>query len=209
MRILWLHGRFITTIGTVLEKIVPCHSLSKIQIDTVLPKISTGLSQYQEIQRWFAKKDKTPDQDALFRKRFNAFYRVRRNANWRKAYFALMEEAEKEALSYQQVLDILRQETTRFEASFASKLVTTINPKLPVIDKFVLQNMGLSLPSYSVMDRADRILQVYVDLQSKFDECLQSETGRYLVNEFKSMYPDAKITEVKMLDLVLWKTRKK
>lgn len=188
---------------------MPCNKLSKAQIDAALPEISTGLRQYQEIQKRFAQNDKTSENKALFRKRFNAFYRVRRNADWQEVFFSLMEKSKNETLSFQQVLTTLHQETKRYEASFASKLVATINPELPVIDKFVLQNMGLSLPSYSARERASRILQVYSDLQNNFDKCLKSETGRYLVNAFKSMYPDAKITEVKMLDLVLWKTRKK
>lgn len=33
------------------------------------------------------------------------------------------------------------------------------------------------------------------------------ENGKYLVQRFRETYPDANVTEIKMLDLVLWQTR--
>lgn len=46
-------------------------------------------------------------------------------------------------------------------------------------------------------------------LVTGFDDFLTTDTGRYLVTRFRDEYPDANVTEVKMLDLVLWQTRTK
>ena len=93
-----------------------------------------------------------------------------------------------------------------YEASFASKLVATLDPSQPVIDAFVLQNLGLRLPAYGASNRAGRICEVHRTLVAAFSGFLANEAGNYLVTEFRRAYPGTGITEVKMLDLVLWQT---
>lgn len=180
--------------------------LTRAQIDAALPQVAVGLAQYQWLQQQFAA-NVNAHGDATFRRRFNHFYRVRRNTVWQASYFALIGIARQQALQFNAVLDALRQATNRLEASFASKLIATINPTLPVIDKFVLKNVGLTLPAQNVPNRAAAIVRVHAALQDSFSAYLQSADGQYLVSEFNRRYPNAGITEVKMLDLVLWQTR--
>jgi hypothetical protein len=184
---------------------MPVH-LTRAQIDVALPRVATGLAQYQWLQQQFAT-NANAHTDSVFRRRFNHFYRVRRNAVWRTSYFSLMGRARQETLQFHAVLDALRTATNRLEASFASKLIATINPALPVIDKFVLRNVGLRLPAQNIQDRTAAIIRVHSSLQASFHAYLQSEDGQYLVREFNKYYPNAGVTEVKMLDLVLWQTR--
>lgn len=40
-----------------------------------------------------------------------------------------------------------------------------------------------------------------------FAAYLMTSNGRYLVQQFHGTYPEVAITEIKMLDLVLWQTR--
>ena len=44
-------------------------------------------------------------------------------------------------------------------------------------------------------------------MRNLFSEYLVTDAGRYLVTRFNGYYPEATLTEVKMLDLVLWQTR--
>lgn len=97
--------------------------------------------------------------------------------------------------------------TGRFEASFMSKLVATIHPLKPVIDSMVLENVGLALPVASAPDRLERICAIHETLESWFHAFLATELGRFLVRSFAEHYPDGQVTEVKMLDLVLWQMR--
>lgn len=180
--------------------------LTRTQINNALPLVAEGLRQYLWLQQQFVANPGAHD-DADFRRRFNRFYRVRRNAAWQETYYALMGRARREALQFDAVLDALRVETNRLEASFASKLIATIHPAFPVIDRFVLQNVGLALPAQNVQNRAARIVEIYAALQRCFEAYLQTDDGRYLVREFNRIYPNSGITEVKMLDLVLWQTR--
>jgi hypothetical protein len=108
---------------------------------------------------------------------------------------------------FAEVLDSLHRTTGRFEASFASKLLATIDPNMPVIDSVVLRNLNLRLPASGSRQRIARIQEIHSRLVTCFKEFLTTEMGRYLVERFRDEYPAANITEIKMLDLVLWQTR--
>ena len=180
--------------------------LTLAQIDQALPRVAEGLEKYQWLQQQFLANVNSHG-DAVFQRRFNQFYRVRRSAAWQSSYFALMGRARREALEFNVVLDALQLAINRLEASFVSKLIATINPELPVIDKFVLQNVGLALPAQNATNRAAAIVQIHFTLQASFNTYLQSPDGQYLVSKFNQQYPNSGITDVKKLDLVLWQTR--
>jgi hypothetical protein len=40
-----------------------------------------------------------------------------------------------------------------------------------------------------------------------FEAFLRTPNGVYLVERFKAVYPGAVVTEIKMVDFVLWQTR--
>jgi hypothetical protein len=86
-------------------------------------------------------------QDYVFQNQFNAFYRVRRNSDWQRHFYTLLEASKASGIMFTHALHVLLEQTSRFEASFASKLVATLYPEKPVIDQHVLRNFGLRLPS--------------------------------------------------------------
>lgn len=181
-------------------------TLTQEKINKALPKVEQGLKQYLWLQSRITGQEPF-HQDTEFRRRYNHFYRVRRGLAWQDVFYGLMARAKKEQLQFHVVLDLLRQATNRYEASFASKLIATINPSAPVIDSIVLKNLGLRLPYATASDRATQICKLHQKLTLLFVTFLGTENGKYLVGEFKRIYPKANITEIKMLDLVLWQSR--
>ncbi len=180
--------------------------LTAQQIDAAIPKVAEGLEKYL----WIQSKVVGPrgfHEDPEFRRRYNHFHRVRRAAAWQESFYRLMARAKGEQLQFHKVLDLLRKATTRYEASFASKLFATLNPTAPVIDSMVLKNLHLRLPYASTPDRAAQICKLHNKLTSLFAAFLMTETGWYLVKKFTCAYPNATVTEEKMLDLLLWQTR--
>lgn len=93
------------------------------------------------------------------------------------------------------------------EASFASKLVATLDPRLPVWDQFVLANLGLRKPYTYQRDQLERTLVVYAELRRRYGELVRSPMGRLVCERFVRRYPAAVITDVKRVDLVLWQHR--
>jgi hypothetical protein len=145
--------------------------------------------------------------NSVYRKNFNRFYRVRRGRDWQDKFYELLEARKAQAVRFTEVLESLHHATGRIEASFASKLLATVDPNMPVIDSIVLRNLDLRLPSYGSNDRISRIAELHSTLVMSFREFLMTETGRYLVECYRHEYADVTITEVKMLDFVLWQTR--
>ena len=180
--------------------------LTKAQIDAALPKVEPGLKQYLWLQAKAFGRGQFHD-DAEFRRRYNHFYRVRRAAAWQKIFYGLMARAMQEQLQFHSVLDLLRESTGRYESSFTSKLIATLNPSKPVIDSVVLKKLGLRLPSAKTANRAAAISSLHQKLESLFADFLGTDSGKYLVHAFDSLYPDTGITDEKKLDFVLWQSR--
>lgn len=180
-------------------------TLTSAEIDAALPMIKKGLGHYLWLQ---AKRDACDLRaDPEYRRKFNGFYKVRRGPAWQDRFYDLLERAKGTKPSFAEVLGALREATWRWEASFASKLVATVDPEQPVIDSVVLKNLGLKLPAHGSPNRAERTAHLHRTLVTFFSEFLPTENGRYLVRRFREAYPDADITETKMLDFVLWKTK--
>ena len=98
----------------------------------------------------------------------------------------------------------------RVEASFASKLIATLDPSQPVIDSKVFRILRLSLPprTETTDRRIDGVVARRDELASGYAAFLKTETGRFLVRRFREQYPRTGLTEVKMLDLILWKAER-
>jgi hypothetical protein len=179
--------------------------LTETDIEAALPRASVGLNKYLWLQ---AHRD-TCDvrSNSEYRRRFNAFYRVRRGVDWQDKFYELLESKKGQTVPFTEVLEDLHRTTGRYEASFASKLLATIDPTMPVIDSIVLQNLNLRLPPSASTQRVARIGAIHSRLVVSFNEFLRTGLGRHLVQRFRSEYASADITEIKMLDLVLWQTR--
>jgi hypothetical protein len=180
--------------------------LDEAAIERALPLASVGLEKYCRLQAALATTDVAHDRG--FQTRFNAFYRVRRGSAWRAAFFSLLQQEKSCPHSFAGVLRALHAATGRVEASFASKLAATVDPDKPVIDSFVLKNLGLRLPPTGAVEiRLVRIEELYDRLKQIYANFLDSDMGRYLVMRFGESYPERQVTPVKMLDLILWQTR--
>lgn len=182
--------------------------VTRREIDEALPRVERGLRKYCEIQRLLRSAEVSSDRE--FQRQFNGFYRVRRSAAWQRRFFGLLERGKSGRTSYEAVLTNLHGATKRIEASFASKLLATIDPKQPVIDSIVLRHMGRKLRYYGATERRIQdAVEIHRHLAQELNAFLRTAEGKYLVRRFKARYPRSGLTPLKMLDLVLWQTRGK
>ena len=180
--------------------------ISAPRLQKFLSKLEAPLKDYVWIQNRF-EETSDPQKDFCFRKRFNRYYRVRRNSEWQDAFYGLMGECKNKPINLKYALSELQKRTSRIEASFASKLIATLDPRCPVIDSVVFNNLELQLPKYNSRNRIELTCEVYHILIDTFARYLATQSGEYLVSRFRKMYPNVNITETKMLDLVLWQIR--
>lgn len=186
--------------------------LTRSQMDAALPKVSEGLARYLRIQAAISNDPKVA-MGRDFQRTFNGFYKVRRNQAWQKIYYGLLAaelgKLKKAQSSFAEILAHFHKRTSRVEASFASKLVATVDPDQPVLDKIVLSNIGCHLPYPGRKNRLETIVLLHRKIAECYRAYLKTSDGKYLVANFKKWYPKADITDVKMLDFVLWQTREK
>jgi hypothetical protein len=183
-------------------------NLTQLDIDHALPRIEKGLGQYLWLQREVRDRAKFHE-SADFRRRFNHYYRVRRDTNWQRSFYSLLARARRESMTFDAILDDLLVTTGRFESSFASKLYATVEPTAPVIDSIVLKHLGLKLPYAHTPDRFAAICRLHSEMSTLFEDFLRTPAAAYLVLRFSQAFPEAAdaITAQKKLDFVLWQYR--
>ncbi|MDF2567691.1 MAG: hypothetical protein K0R90_1147 [Oscillospiraceae bacterium] len=180
--------------------------LSKEKAEETLPKIQKGLNQYQEIMKMFRVSDVPTDN--TFQRKFNGFYRLRRNSEFRKSYYTYLYNNRNSNIIFEDVIYYLYQNHNRLEASFSSKLLATINPDMPIWDTYVLQNLGL-LPTKQYEDnRISKTIILYNAICNWYNEFLSMDNTREILSLFDKVYPNSGITNVKKIDLLLWQIRK-
>ena len=180
-------------------------SLTEEQVQIALGRLERGLRIYLWLQTQVRLCDVSTTEE--FQKRFSGFYRVRRGSRWKLEYFKLMEASKLNGIDFPEALKEINRRCGRVEASFASKLVATLDPSKPVIDKFVLNYFGMRLPRRGSQGREFKIVDLYNELGAKYVKLIESATGKLIRKNFDLRYPESPLTELKKVDLVLWQIR--
>ena len=166
-----------------------------------------GVEKYLKIMELF-KNTNNVSMNKDFQREFNGFYRVRRNEQFRKKYYFLMEKNKGKKLNFKEILHELRK-FGKLEASFTSKLIATIEPDLPIWDKFVLGYFGLKSPSCKLSDneRLDQAVITYDKIKEKYNELIKKEEGQLMIKIFDEYYLKNNITSIKKMDFFIWQAR--
>jgi hypothetical protein len=177
------------------------------QVVEAIKKAQKGVSKYLEIMELFPKVSVAENGD--FRRNFNAFYRVRqRPREWYTVYFSYMQKVRDNKPSFANVLDYLYRSTGRYEPSFSSKLVATLDPDQPVWDIWVIKNTRTRVPTYTSKGKVEEAKAAYQAIQAWYRQFLNSKEGELVVRSFDRIVPEhGRITNLKKADFVLWQMR--
>ena len=183
-----------------------------------IEKTKQGIEKYLKIMELFGKVDVTQDGD--FQKFFNGFYQVRRNVEWRTAFYEYMlkhnNNYQEKGLSTVPIKEIMEElsgigQKQRIELSFASKLLHTINPTYPIYDKNVAAHLneryklGITPPNPK-LKKDEKIAYQVRNYQKLIDWYQSGETSPYVAKfcELFHGYQD-KIGDVKKIDFIIWR----
>lgn len=151
--------------------------------------------------------------DREYQRTFNGFYRMqRRERAWYAYYFALLQRNKTdETVDFANVIRQIHADRQRVEPSFASKLVATIRPEMPVYDRYVRDNLSLRIPaaSLSTQTRIDGFITTYESLHAQVRALISNRAFTDTLRPaFDGRFPSyASITDVKKLDFLLWQYR--
>lgn len=145
--------------------------------------------------------------DCDFQREFNYFYKLRRNAEWRKEFYRLFEDCKSmKDISFERILYTLYERTGNIEASFSSKLLATLNPDMPIWDSIVLSRFGLK-PSTSTNKkiRLENTVAIYQAIVNWYQDFLQTPDVQEFLSGFNEAFPEfSMISATKKVDFILW-----
>ncbi|RTR26713.1 hypothetical protein EKG37_20620 [Robertmurraya yapensis] len=181
-------------------------TLNQEIISESLNKVGPGLEKYIRIQTMFYNVNVNKSEE--FQRIYNGYYRMRQRPRaFYDTYYEFLEKSKVTEPSFESTLKYLYNELGRVEASFASKLVATVNPSKPVWDSVVLKNLRISPPSYYDKNRMKKIIDKYNSIEEWYITFLTSEEGRLAVKLFDEKFNNKELTSLKKLDLILWQIR--
>ena len=172
---------------------------------------SARLDKYAFIMKRFAVADVSSDEE--FKRAFVSFYRVRCPQWWIDGYFVILQEMRsRKDVSIRVILERLCEMSggRRIDLSFASKMLHTIQPDMPIWDSVVATNLDLApIPaSGSMPSRIEAAVERYSSLLERMDEMLRDDSVKAQVAMFDSTLPNyAWLSSVKKVDFMLWQSR--
>lgn len=149
--------------------------------------------------------------NADFQKMFDSYYVVRRNENWRKKFFALLQEKRSsKEITYEEIIDHLFKETGWVEASFSSKLLATIDPEKPILDSQVLDNLGLEIKGATKANKVASAKTCYAEIVNRYKNYQKTDAYHDAIAMFDAHFPSYKdsLTDIKKIDFFLWAMKK-
>ena len=178
--------------------------IPNINLDEAMAKLKTlekDIIRYFEIMR-MADAPENPE----FQKKFNAFYRVRRDEAWRSEFYQLMEDFRKKDDPYfGEVLLRLHQRTGQIETSFASKMLATLDANMPIWDSNILRVLHLKLTGTTPELKISNAVVLYDKIRRWYQDFLQTETARIILQRFDREFPEfTDMSPTKKIDFVLW-----
>ncbi len=146
--------------------------------------------------------------DGEFQKVFNAFYRIRRDGKWRKVFYTYFESIkDKKNITFEEIVSYMYKKTGNIEASFCSKLLSTINPNMPIWDQYVLANLDLNVKGKTKEEKLKDTIAVYNKIIEIENNKLKQKDIQQAIKDFKEYFPEYNLSDIKILDYILWNSR--
>jgi hypothetical protein len=183
--------------------------ISKINLKkTNWENISIGVKKYLLIMRLVGDSNVQKSKD--FQKLFNGFYRVRqRSPEFYEALYKYLEQNKNKEVLFEDALTFFYKKFHRFEPSFSSKLVATINPKFPIWDSRVLARLNFTTPHVNLESkiRLKKMVEIYQDIVSWYYIFMKTPQAKEMINIFDKKIGHVNITNIKKIDFILWQTQ--
>ena len=167
-------------------------------------KRAQDIQHYMNIMSKVKTVNAADDQD--FQREFDFFYKVRRNAEWRKVFFEIFERKKKKNCSYKEIITELYEGTGQVEASFASKMLASIDENMPIWNSKVLDRIGIKSSNKRGQQKLEETIELY-DVIVQWYSDLKANKASYneYITSFDSRFPDySSISDIKKIDFILW-----
>lgn len=153
--------------------------------------------------------------DIEYQKNYNSYYKVRRDQNWLKEYYDFMENHKNdEDISFEKILRKISSVPHKakngtiksIEASFASKMLATINPNYPIWDSQVVRALDISIdPTLIGEAKIMAYVDAYTKLTREIGDFIKTTEGQMCIKQFDATFPNLTyLNPFKKIDYYLW-----
>lgn len=159
--------------------------------------------------------------DVDFQKNFTNYYRVRRDADWLQQFYDFFEKNKNnkditfaEILRYLSNVEHKVKQTTKnptgkaktVEASFASKMLATINPNHPIWDSQVLRCLNIKINNtLNHDDKIEESIKIYQEIENEIEAFRVTAEGKQCMELFDKVFPSCQdFSDFKKIDFYLW-----
>ena len=169
-----------------------------------------------EIEKYLRIMEKSEDPKCVncneFQTMYNGFYKVRRNEAWREKYYSLFNKYLKDRNNCGvETFDVIIEELAKtsyeyIEISFTSKLLATLNPKMPLYDSQIAKTLDIT--GYEANDKTGKLKEakeMYLSLTKEFKVFMETDTCERALSIFNQACRGyGEISPVKKIDYILW-----
>ena len=159
--------------------------------------------------------------DVDFQKNFTSYYRVRRDADWLREFYNFFENNKNNKnITFEEILHYLSnvehkvKQTAKnptgkaktVEASFASKMLATINPNHPIWDSQVLRSLNIEVDgALCHKDKIEECIKIYQEIEKEIATFIATPDGQQCIVLFNKAFPSCKdFSDYKKIDFYLW-----
>jgi hypothetical protein len=186
--------------------------LHKKALQTLSARLPCPVATYRAIAVGVAENDLLSDEAESTRRRFNAYYGVRRNAAWRAIFYERFEAAKHSTSTgvdlFADIVRGIEAQTGRVEASFASKLVATLHPEQPIIDSVIRRWLKPLTVAPPFRGEVDVVIAYYRWLGDLMAETIRTREAQAWIRAFAASFPakegEPSIPAMKKLDFLIW-----
>lgn len=179
---------------------------------TIKSRSPCPVETYVLIRKTIPEVDLTGEGAEPVRRRFNAYYGVRRNASWRSIFYDRFENAKLSDLNpsdlFEQTLMLMHEATGRVEASFVSKLVATLRPETPIIDSVLRGWLSKYTESPAFGGSIENASAYYQWLSEVMRNTATSQQAQQWFELFDDAFPGnghgETVSTIKKLDFLIW-----
>ena len=168
---------------------------------------------YIFIQRQF-NKQKSGAPGKKFKKLFLLFYGVR--ISQIRTYFDKLfdsnlynklhkiENFDELEIIYEELLDFFHADSSKYQYSYISKLVHTINPDFPIYDSYVEVALGLKESPDTEQRRKEFWSIIYVKIYNIYQLIIEKELLKEVIEDFSIKREIIAMNNIKILDFLFW-----
>lgn len=151
-----------------------------------------------------------------FQRRYSRFWRMNTarlgvGSDYCNVYFTALKDGLKEPPALNALTNKLYNQPTRksghkaLQFVFATKLVHTINPHLPICDSMVVKFYRFKPPtSGDIADRIDKLIRFYNSLKQEYERVRNEEILNPAIHAFRQRFNPQHFTEEKIIDSLIW-----